>query len=99
MKKLQLVFLSISLLLLNLFSFAQDSAQVFKWNATSKKISDHTYQLIFSTEGNPNWSLYAPDQDLSGVQSASLTLNDSAFHLIDKFKQTGTVKEHFYRHQ
>jgi len=75
------------------FSFAQDSIQVFKWNVTSKKLSDHAYELVFSTQGNPNWNLYAPDQDLSGVPSASLTLNDSAFHLVDKFKQTGTVKE------
>jgi cytochrome c biogenesis protein CcdA/thioredoxin-related protein len=75
------------------FSFAQDSIQIYKWNVTSKKVSGHTYELIFSTQGNPNWNLYAPDQDLGGVQSASLTLSDSAFHLVDKFKQTGTIKE------
>jgi cytochrome c biogenesis protein CcdA/thioredoxin-related protein len=92
MKTIRLILLS-ALFFASNFVFAQDSAQVFKWNVTSKKISDHTYELIFSTKGNPSWNLYAPNQDLSGVQSASLTLNDSAFHLVDKFKQTGTVKE------
>lgn len=93
MKNLRLCFPGIFFLLMNLFASAQDSAQVFKWNISSKKIADHTYELIFSTKGNAGWNLYAPGQDLSGVQSASLTLNDSAFHPIDKFKQTGTAKE------
>lgn len=92
MKNFRLVFISISFLTLGLLSFAQDSAQVFKWNVSSKKISDHAYELIFSTTGNANWNLYAPNQDLSGVPSSSLTLNDSAFHLVGQFKQTGTVK-------
>jgi cytochrome c biogenesis protein CcdA/thioredoxin-related protein len=92
MKSIRLILLS-ALFFAAHFVFAQDSAQVFKWNVNSKKISDHTYEFIFSTQGNPAWNLYAPDQDLSGVPSASLTLNDSAFHLVDQFKQTGTVKE------
>jgi thiol:disulfide interchange protein DsbD len=92
MKSIRIVFLS-ALFFAAQFSFAQDSAQAFKWNVTSKKIADHTYQLIFSTQGNPNWNLYAPDQDLGGVPSAALTLNDSAFQTIDQFKQTGTAKE------
>ena len=67
------------LLLLASFSFAQDTTQVFKWNVNSKKISANTYELVFSTKGNASWSLYAPDQDLSGVMSASLILADSSF--------------------
>jgi thiol:disulfide interchange protein len=93
MKNFRIGILHFFFLVTSLFSFAQDSTQAFKWNVSSKKISDHTYELIFSTQGNPQWNLYAPDQDLSGVASASLTLNDSAFHLIDQFKQAGTVKE------
>jgi hypothetical protein len=93
MKILRIGILYFFFLVTTLFSFAQDSTQVFKWNVSSKKISDHTYQLIFSTQGNSQWNLYAPDQDLSGVASASLTFNDSAFHLIGQFKQTGAVKE------
>jgi thiol:disulfide interchange protein DsbD len=93
MKNLRIGFLSFFFLIASLFLFAQDSVQTFKWNVSSKKISDHTYELIFSTPGNPEWNLYAPDQDLSGVASAALTLNDSAFHLAGQFKQTGTAKE------
>jgi cytochrome c biogenesis protein CcdA/thioredoxin-related protein len=92
MKSIRLILL-LALFFAAHFVFAQDSVQVFKWNVTSKKVSDHIYELIFSTQGNPAWNLYAPDQDLSGVPSASLTLNDSAFHLVDQFKQAGTVKE------
>lgn len=92
MKSIRIVFLS-ALFFAAQFSFAQDSAQAYKWNVTSKKIADHTYQLIFSTQGNPNWNLYAPGQDLGGVPSAALTLNDSAFQTVDQFKQTGTLKE------
>lgn len=92
MKTTRLFFFTAFLLVVQ-FSFAQDVAQVFKWDVTSKKVSDNTYELIFSTAGSPSWNLYAPNQDLSGVPSASLTLNDSAFHAIDPFKQTGSVKE------
>lgn len=93
MKNVRLVFFSILFFVPVLFSFAQDSTKAFKWNVSSKKIADHTYELIFSTQGNTNWNLYAPDQDLSGVPSASLTLNDSAFYAVDPFKQTGAAKE------
>jgi len=93
MKNLRFGIFSFLFVIISLASFAQDSAQVFKWNVSSKKVSDHTYEIIFSTLGNVQWNLYAPNQDLSGVASASLTLNDSAFHLVDGFKQTGTAKE------
>ena len=86
------IFVSLVFLFLNLFSFGQDSSQFFSWNVISKKIADHTYELIFSTKGNSNWNLYAPNQDLGGVVSVSVTLNDSAYHLLDQFRETGTVK-------
>src|SRR5678816_3927388 len=93
MKKSHLVFLLLLIFTARLISYAQDSSQLFKWNISSKKLANNSYELIFSTPGNPQWNLYAPNQDLSGVASASLTLNDSAFHMIEQFKQAGTVKE------
>ena len=93
MKNFRVAFLGISFLLLNLISFAQDSIQVFNWNVTSKKIADHTYELVFSTNGNAGWNLYAPNQDFGGTPSASLALSDSAYHLVRPFTQTGTAKE------
>ena len=93
MKMLRPILVSLFFLFVNLFSFAQDSSQFISWNVASKKIADNTYELIFSTKGNSNWNLYAPNQDLGGVVSASVTLNDSAYHLIDHFRETGSVKE------
>jgi cytochrome c biogenesis protein CcdA/thioredoxin-related protein len=93
MKNSRIGILSFVFVAISLVSFAQDSAHAFKWNVSSKKTAGHTYELIFSTQGNPGWNLYAPNQDLSGVSSASLTLNDSSFHLADQFKQTGTIRE------
>jgi thiol:disulfide interchange protein DsbD len=92
MKKIALCFVTVLLLATSFTAGAQDSLKVFKWSITSKRISPNIYQLVFSTPGNSEWNLYAPNQDLSGVSSASLTLNDSAFHAVGDFKQTGTAK-------
>jgi cytochrome c biogenesis protein CcdA/thioredoxin-related protein len=93
MKKIRLWFIGLLVFTLQFAAQAQDSVQVFKWTVSSKKLAGNSYQLIFSTRGNGEWNLYAPNQDLSGVPSAAITLNDSAFHLVGKMKQTGTVKE------
>ncbi|HEY6955547.1 MAG TPA: cytochrome C biogenesis protein, partial [Flavisolibacter sp.] len=92
MKKIALCFVTVLLLATSFTAGAQDSLKVFKWNITSKRISPNIYQLVFSTPGNSEWNLYAPNQDLSGVSSASLTLNDSAFHTVGEFKQSGIAK-------
>jgi len=81
------------LILATQVGFGQDSSQLFKWSVSSKKLTNNTYELIFSTKGNAQWNLYAPGQDLNGVASASLALNDSAFHLVDQFRQTGTLQQ------
>ena len=93
MKNFGRSFFGFLLLLTGITSFSQDSAQVFKWNVTSKKIADKTYELIFSTPGSEGWNLYAPNQDLSGVAAASITFTDSSFHSTGDFKKTGAMKE------
>jgi cytochrome c biogenesis protein CcdA/thioredoxin-related protein len=93
MKKIRLWFIGLLVFTLQFAAQAQNSVQVFKWTVSSKKLAGNSYQLIFSTQGNGEWNLYAPNQDLSGVPSAAITLNDSAFHLVGEMKQTGTVKE------
>ncbi|MGZ4017749.1 MAG: protein-disulfide reductase DsbD family protein [Flavisolibacter sp.] len=92
MKKIGLCFFVFLFFASQFTAKAQDSVKLFKWNVSSKRISPNTYQLVFSTQGNIEWSLYAPNQDLSGVSSASLTLNDSAFHVVGDFQQSGAVK-------
>lgn len=75
------------------FSFAQDSAQAFKWNVSSKKIENNIYEINFTTQGNSQWNLYAPNQNLSGVLTTALTSTDSVFHIIGDFKQTGNTQQ------
>jgi cytochrome c biogenesis protein CcdA/thioredoxin-related protein len=92
MKKIRFCLIGFLVFAVQLAVQAQDSTQVIRWSVSSKKVSDKVYELVFSTQGNSQWNLYAPNQDLSGVASASLTLNDSAFHVLDEMKQAGTVK-------
>jgi cytochrome c biogenesis protein CcdA/thioredoxin-related protein len=92
MKKIRFCLIGFLVFAVQLEVQAQDSTQVIRWSVSSKKVSDKVYELVFSTQGNSQWNLYAPNQDLGGVASASLTLNDSAFHVLDEMKQAGTVK-------
>jgi cytochrome c biogenesis protein CcdA/thioredoxin-related protein len=92
MKKIRFCLIGFLVFAVQLAVQAQDSTQVIRWSVSSKKVSDKVYELVFSTQGNSQWNLYAPNQDLGGVASASLTLNDSAFHVLDEMKQAGTVK-------
>lgn len=93
MKNFGRSFFSFLLFIISTISFAQDSAQVFKWTVSSKKTGDKTYELIFSTQGSEGWNLYAPNQDLSGVAAASMTFADSSFHAAGNFIQTGSLKQ------
>ena len=93
MKKVHHVFLFVLIFLVRLIGYGQDSAQVFKWTVSSKKLANNTYDLIFSTQGNSQWNLYSPNQDLGGVASVTLALNDSAFHLVNEFRQSGIIKQ------
>lgn len=71
---------------------AQDSVSVFKWNVTSKKISDKQYELLFTTNGSAGWQLYAPNQTLSDVPTTEIQLGDSSIQLSNSIKDSGTVK-------
>lgn len=93
MKNFRISFLLVLFSAASVLSRAQDAEKAFEWKVDSRKISDQVYELIFSTDGNANWNLYAPNQDLQGVPSASLNLPDSAYQLIGEFQQTGTTKE------
>jgi len=54
-------------LLLFFISFhavAQDST-LYKWQVSSKKIDDKTYEVSFHTPGNSNWELYGANEVIS----------------------------------
>jgi cytochrome c biogenesis protein CcdA len=50
----------------------------FSWKVTARRTADKVYELQFRTTGAPGWQLYAPGQDISGVLSSELQLNDSS---------------------
>lgn len=80
------------LILSGIKSFSQNSTAVFKWNVSSKKLNTGEYELIFTTNGNGNWQLYAPNQKPGDVATTEIQFNDSVFHLQQPFKDSGMVK-------
>jgi cytochrome c biogenesis protein CcdA/thioredoxin-related protein len=69
---------------------AQDST-TFKWDVTSKKVDDSTYKITFSTNGNNNWQLYGPNEEVGGVNAVELEF-DSTVRFVPPFAETGTSR-------
>jgi thiol:disulfide interchange protein DsbD len=80
------------LLLSSFFSQAQDSIQPFQWQVSSKKISSNQYEIIFSTQGNKGWQLYAPNQSFSDVPTTELQFSDSAIQASKTVNDSGAIK-------
>src|SRR6476620_11580742 len=91
--KIKVFFLSAFFLLLHASLLAQDTAKVFSWNVHSKKVTDHQYELIFQTLGSNSWQLYAPNQTLSDIPTATLSFSDSAIVASPAFQDSGTVEK------
>ena len=92
MKKLLHFQLTALLLISIITAFGQDRTAPFQWKVTSKKVSDHQYELRFTTAGASGWQLYAPDQVLSDVPTTELQFSDSAIQKNNAFKDSGAVK-------
>lgn len=73
-------------------AFAQDSTSPYQWKVTSKKVSDHQYELQFSTTGANGWQLYAPNQLLSDIPTTELQFLDSSIQKEKTFTDSGTIK-------
>ena len=71
---------------------AQDTSSIFKWKASSKKIADKTYELVFYSKGAVGWQLYAPNQLLSDVPTTEFIFADSSIQLSGKIKDSGLAK-------
>jgi len=83
-----------SLILLFFISFqsvAQDST-LYKWQVSSKKIDDKTYEVSFHTPGNSNWELYGANEVISEVPSTTLEF-DSSITADRPFKDSGSAKQ------
>lgn len=79
------------LLFFNAHLFSQDSSSVFSWKASSKKISDGVYELIFETGPYGKWQLFSSHQN--DLQTTELKFNDSSIIAEEKFLEKGDVKE------
>src|SRR5258705_7113103 len=77
-----------SFLFLYIFSFSQDTTQVYHWKITSTKINDTTYELKFSTEGAKGWQLYSPVQTIPELVTTELKFGDSAITQQTGFSET-----------
>ncbi len=68
---------------------AQDTA-TYQWKVTSQKTAEREYEISFTTEGKNGLQLYAPGQDLGGVNSVELSFPDPSITIVDPVsKQTG----------
>jgi thiol:disulfide interchange protein DsbD len=85
-------FAACSLLLVSSLLFAQDSATVYNWNVSSRKLAEGRYEIRFSTPGAKGWQLYAPNQTLSEVATATLSFPDSAIVLSGVIEDSGSVE-------
>lgn len=80
-------FFLFSCLVFSLLGFAQDSA--FQWKVSSQKIGEIQYELVFSTPGNEQWQLYAPNQKLLDVPTVELQFADSSIQPQGTFEISG----------
>ncbi len=62
-------------------AFTQDSS-AFSWTVKSERISPGEYRLVFQTPVNNSWQLYAPAQDIAGIQSSALIFKDSSIVVV-----------------
>ena len=84
MKKFSLLFFST---LLSLAIFAQSSKQV-KWNFTSKKIADKTYEVHMTAIINGDFHMYAQNAGVEGPLPTAFAFTKNPLLVLD-----GNVKE------
>lgn len=89
----------LSLLLLGFFTFAQGDP--YQWRLDVKKLNEKQYELQFTSAGDGNWQLYAPNQDFGGVPTVDVIFPDSSVRLVslkDESK-TATVQSEIFEQQ
>lgn len=91
MNRISLLFLSLAVFFLQAAS-AQDST-AFRWAVKSEKKGEGDYLLRFSSPINNNWQLYAPGQDLSGINSALLNFQDSSIAITEPMSAASPTGE------
>jgi len=72
-------------------SFSQDSTS-WNWVAQSVRIDKNRYEIQFSVDVPNVWDLYAPGQDISGIESAFLSFPDSSIQFIGTIDANSPTK-------
>jgi cytochrome c biogenesis protein CcdA/thioredoxin-related protein len=71
------------------FSLQAQEASPISWKVTSNKLENNQFELVFVTEGNSSWQLYAPNQLLADVPTTELQFADSAIKTTTFFRDSG----------
>lgn len=74
-----------------LTALAQEPAAV-SWQLKTEKLTGGEYRLNLEATITNDWQLYAPGQDILGIPSAALLLQDSSIVLKEPLRHTGVVK-------
>lgn len=57
---------------------AQEQTPAIRWESSSKKTGDKTYELIFKAKAEQDWAIYSPEANFEGIPAASIELPDSS---------------------
>ncbi len=79
------------LILIFFFTGAIGQDTAYQWNVTSKKIDDHTFDIIFSSNGNLNWQLYSPNQKIIEDEAVRVEFPDSSIKILYPFSSSGNA--------
>lgn len=89
----RIAFLGYILLFFTGSLYSQDTLSIYKWDVSSKKITEGSYELIFSTAGVPGWQLYSPSQTVPDLTTTEIKFGDSAIGQQKNFSENGGSKE------
>ena len=64
----------------------------YQWKTSSNKIDDKTYELVFTSNGNTNWQLFAANQSINEAPAITLEFRDSSIKVVPTFAQKGETK-------
>ncbi|MGZ8543950.1 MAG: hypothetical protein ACXWV0_01575, partial [Flavisolibacter sp.] len=90
MKKAGIV-LCLVMMLTGLAGWSQEN-DVFKWKASSKRISSNQYELVFTSGGAAGWQLYAP-QVLLDVPTSVINFSDTGIRTLGPLKDSGNLSK------
>jgi thiol:disulfide interchange protein len=72
-------------------AIAQEPANIYKWNFSSKKTGEGKYDLVFTTSSAAGWQLYAPNQMLGDVKTVEISFPDSSI-TVENISDAGESK-------